>query len=160
MLVAAPMVSLLLACGPANAYTGSRDPLKQPFASNSIWNMPIGSGAVFTPAKISPTPGNNIWAKMPGADTEKIVLTPTAPLTSLNLSNAGWTGKNRCSATGGLMLQVPMPSSYVVPNSTLNSSASFLLKDGRTIVQTQPLARCTAGAPGTAMAKFANVDLF
>lgn len=157
-LVAAPVVSLLFACGHASAAT--RDPLKQPFASNSIWNMPIGSGAVFTKANISPNPGANIWAKMPGADTEKIIMTPTAPLTNLNTSNAGWTGKNRCGATGGLLMQVPMPSNYVVPNSTLNSSASFLLADKRTIVQTQPLARCTAGAPGTAMAKFANVDLY
>lgn len=139
---------------------GARDPFKQPFASNSIWNMPLGNSAKYLPANISPNPGNNIYAKMPGIDTEKIILTPTAPLTTLNASNAGWTGKDRCSATGGLVVQVPMPSNYVVPNSNLNSSASFLLADKRTIVQTQPLARCTAGAAGTSMATFANVDLY
>jgi hypothetical protein len=53
-----------------------------------------------------------------------------------------------------------MPSNYVIPNSTLNSSASFLMADGRTIVQTQPVARCTAGAAGTSMATFSNVDLY
>jgi hypothetical protein len=140
--------------------SSARDPLKQPFASNSIWNMPIGSGAQYVPAKLSGNPGNNIWAKMPGIDDEKIILKPTAPLTNLNYSSAGWSGKNRCTATGGLVVQVPMPSTYVVPNNNLNSSASFLLADGRTIVQTQPLARCTAGAAGTSMAKFANVDLY
>ena len=122
--------------------------------------MPIGSGAVFAPANISPNPGNNIYAKMPGMDTEKIVMTPTAPLTTLNYSSAGWSGANRCGATGGLVVQVPMPSNYIIPNSNLNSSASFLLADGHTIVQTQPVARCTAGASGTSMAKFANVDLY
>lgn len=140
--------------------SSTRDPLKQPFASNSIWNMPIGSGAQYVPAKLSGNPGNNIWAKMPGIDDEKIILKPTAPRTNLNYSSAGWSGKNRCTANGGLVVQVPMPSTYVVPNNNLNSSASFLLSDGRTIVQTQPLARCTAGAAGTTMAKFANVDLY
>jgi hypothetical protein len=53
-----------------------------------------------------------------------------------------------------------MPGDYVVPHSTENNSAAFLMPDRRTIVQTQPLTRCTAGAPGTSMAKFANVDLY
>jgi hypothetical protein len=97
---------------------------------------------------------------MPGIDTEKIIMTATAPKTNLNYSSAGWSGANRCGATGGLVVQVPMPSNYIIPNNNLNSSASFLLADGRTIVQTQPVARCTAGAAGTSMAKFAHVDLY
>lgn len=142
------------------AITGGRDPLKQPFASNSIWNMPIGSGAIFRPAYIRGDPGNNIWAKMPGVDDEHIVLKPTAPLTTINYSNAAWTGRNRCAATGGQLLRVPMPSNYVIPNSSSNSSSSFLMPDGRTIVQTQPVARCVAGGPATALVKFAPVDLY
>ncbi|WP_429202573.1 hypothetical protein [Massilia sp. UYP11] len=122
--------------------------------------MPIGSGARFVRANLNPNPGNNIWAAMPGIDDEKLILKPTAPLVNINYSNAAWTGKNRCSATGGLMYQVPMPSNYIIPNSNKNSSAVFLLKDGRTLVQTQPVARCTAGGPATAYAKFANVDLY
>jgi len=140
--------------------SGARDPLKQPFASNSIWNMPIGSGARFVRANLNPKPANNIWAAMPGIDDEKIILKPTAPLVNLNYSNAAWTGRNRCTATGGLMYQVPMPSNYIIPNTNKNSSATFLLRDGRTLVQTQPVARCTAGGPGTSFAKFANVDLY
>ena len=140
--------------------SGGRDPLKQPFSTGSIWNMPIGSGAIYLPANLPTNPGRNIWAKMPGIDDEHIVLKPTAPLTKINASNAAWSGRNRCAATGGLLLQVPMPSNYIVPNSTSNSSSSFLLADGRSIVQTQPLARCTAGGPGTALVKFASVDLY
>ena len=30
----------------------TRDPLKWPFAQNSIWNMPIGSGAQYVPANL------------------------------------------------------------------------------------------------------------
>lgn len=140
--------------------SGGRDPLKQPFASNSIWNMPIGSGARFVAANLNPKPGNNIWAKIPGIDDEKLILTPTAPLTNIYYSSAAWTGRNRCTATGGLMYTVPMPSGYIVPNSTGNSSATFLMRDGRTLVQTQPLARCTSGGSATSYAKFANVDLY
>lgn len=138
----------------------TRDPLKQPFATNSIWNMPIGTGAQYVAANLSGNPGNNIWALMPGIDGEHIILKPTAPMTALNVSSAGWTGNNRCAATGGLQVSVPMPSNYVVPNDNKNSAGVFLMGDKRTIVQTQPLARCTAGASGTSMAKFANVDLY
>jgi hypothetical protein len=138
----------------------SRDPLKQPFASTSIWNMPIGSNAQYVAANLSGNPGNTIWASMPGIDEDKIILTPAAPMTQLYASNAGWSGANRCAATGGLLLTVPMPSDYVVPNGSGNNSAAFLMPDKRTIVQTQPLTRCTAGAPGTSMATFANVDLY
>jgi hypothetical protein len=142
------------------AAAGARDPLKQPFASNSIWNMPIGSGARFVRANLNSRPGNNIWAARPGIDDEKIILKPTAPLVNINYSSAAWTGRNRCSATGGLMYQVPMPSNYIIPNTNKNSSATFLLRDGRTLVQTQPVARCTAGGPATSFAKFTNVDLY
>lgn len=140
--------------------TGARNPLKQPFASNSIWNMPIGSNAVYRPANLPANPGKNIWAKMPGVDDEHIVLRPTAPLTTINYSNAAWSGKNRCAATGGQLLRVPMPSNYIVPHSSSNSSSSFLMPDGRTIIQAQPVARCTAGGPATALVKFAPVDLY
>lgn len=145
---------------PVPASTGTRNPLQQPFASNSIWNMPIGSAAVYVPAGISGNPGKNIWAYMPGIDAERIVLAPTSPLVDIKSSNAGWTGKNRCMATGGRLLQVPMPSTYVVPNGSSNSSATFLMPDGRTLVQTQPLARCAAGGEATSMATFAKVDLY
>ncbi|MDB4933554.1 MAG: hypothetical protein JWP87_526 [Labilithrix sp.] len=140
--------------------SGKRDPRAQPFASNSIWNMPIGSGAVFAATNFTDDPGGNVWAGMPGIDPEHIVLRPTAPLTNINYSDAAWSGKNRCGATGGLLVQVPMPSDYIVPNGNANAGASFLLADGRTIIQTQPLARCTAGGPGTSLVKFAPVDLY
>lgn len=160
-IVITPIVSLLLVSGGSATAASLRDPLKQPFATNSIWNMPIGSNARYVPANLSPTPGNgNIWAGMPYLDEEKIVLKPTAPMTALNYSSAAWSGANRCSATGGLVMSVPIPTNYIVPNSTQNNSAVFLMPDNRTIVQSQPLARCTTGAPGTVLAKFANVDLY
>jgi hypothetical protein len=138
-----------------------RDPLKQPFATTSIWNMPIGRRAHYVPAGLSPAPGkHNRWAGMPFLDEERIVLTPAAPLTELHYSSAAWTGRDRCQPTGKLVASVPMPPDYLVPNSTQNNAAAFLLADGRTIVQTQPLGRCKAGAAGTTYARFDNVDLY
>jgi hypothetical protein len=144
----------------ADTKTGGRDPLKQPFASNSIWNMPIGSKAVYVPANLSGNPGKNKWATMPLIDDELIIMKPSAPMTDIYFSNAAWTGRNRCPATGGKMLQVPMPSDYVVPNNRGNNGTSILMPDGHTIIQAQPLARCKAGGYATSLAKFAAVDLY
>jgi hypothetical protein len=47
-----------------------------------------------------------------------------------------------------------------VPNSNRNEGAVILLADGRTIVQVQPIARCSNGSYATAMVKEANVDLY
>ena len=139
---------------------GSRDALKSPFASNSIWNMPIGSGAAYVAANLPAVPGGDTWSPMPMIDDERIVLRPNATMTPINYSDAGWTGKNRCNATGGQLTSVPIPSDYVVPNSNANESAVFLQADGRTLVQTQPFTRCYAGGAATSYVKFDSVDLY
>lgn len=145
---------------PTTTTPGTRDPLKWPFASNSIWNMPIGSNAVYVPANMPAIPGNNQWAGMPGIDDEIIILRPTAPLTDIYYSDAAWTGKNRCAATGGLLMQAPIPSDYVIPHGGGNNSATILAADKRTLLQTQPLTRCNAGGTATSNWKFANADLY
>ena len=151
---------LLGAALPIAAQTAARDPLAQPFAVDSIWNMPIGSGAQYVAINMSGTPSNNIWAGMPQIDDDYIVFKPAAPLTAINLSDAAWTGRDRCPATGGLLVQVPMPANFVVPNALNNNGAAFLLPDNRTIIQTQPLARCVAGGPATSVIKFDPVDIY
>ncbi len=141
----------------------ARDVLQQPFAVTSIWNMPIGSNAVYVPANIPAIPYSpNEWAPMPVIDREIIVLTPTAPLTNIYYSSAAWTGADRCAPTGSMIFQLPIPSNFVVPNAPGNGSAAFLKADGRTLVQTQPFTRCTAGGSGTSLTQasdFPEVDL-
>jgi hypothetical protein len=137
--------------------SGTRDPLKQPFASTSIWNMPIGSGAQYVPANLQSNFGSG--AGMPQIDDEYIIMKPTAPLTKVMYSSAGWSGANRCNATGSELISVPMPSNFIVPNAGTNASAAFLAADQRSIIQTQPLARCTAGAAATSYIKFPSVDI-
>ena len=143
---------------PVPVPAGTRDPMKWPFAATSIWNMPIGSGAVYAPANLSASFGSG--GGLPQIDDEQIILKPTSPLTAINYSSAGWTGANRCAATGGLLVSVPMPASYVVPNGSSNSSGTFLAADARTLIQTQPLARCSAGGPATSLVTFAAVDIY
>src|SRR5581483_9669059 len=155
-------ILLLGATLPLAAQT--RDPLQWPFSATSIWNMPIGSNAVYVPANLPAIPYSaNQWAPMPAIDREYIVLTPTAPLTNINYSSAAWSGADRCTATGGVLFQVPIPSNFIVPNTPGNASSAFLLQDGRTIVQTQPFARCTTGGSGTTLtglSQFPQVDLY
>jgi hypothetical protein len=144
-----------------NGATATRDPLHQPFASTSIWNMPIGSNAVFAPANIDPTPENNQYSYMPLADADQIVLRPNDPVTTIQYSSVGWSGGNRCTPTSSTVLaQVPMPASFVVPSGNANNSSAFLLADHRTLVQVQPLARCTAGGVATSLAHAPNADLY
>jgi hypothetical protein len=122
--------------------------------------MPIGSGAVYVAANLPAVPNGDVWSPMPSVDDERIVLRPSAPLTSINYSSAGWSGASRCGATGGLLTQVPIPTDYTVPSTNGNEGAAFLKADKRTIVQVQPLARCTSGGPATAKVMFADVDLY
>jgi hypothetical protein len=143
----------------------TRDPLAWPFATSSIWNTPIGSGAVYHTVHANGT-GLHVytgdWDNMPAVDPMRIVLSPASPATSIVHSNGGW-GGDRCvtgGSGGGLPVTVPIPADYVVPSDGENSCAVFLAADGRTIKQCQPFARCVASGSGTAMTTFADEDLY
>ncbi len=157
-----PLPTIRKVCEAAGtvAQVATRDPLKWPFASRSIWNMPIGSGAVYVPANFPAVPGGSAWAPMPQIDDEIIVLRPTATLTPVYKNTVGWDGGDRCVPMGKALVQVPVPGDYVIPNSKNNNSAAFLAADRRTIVQVQPFTRCAAGGPATSMVKFPDVDLY
>jgi len=138
-----------------------RDPLKQPFSSNSIWNMPIGSDAKYVPAELE-----KAMAAGMTIDEDIIVLKPDAPLTEIFTNYAGWNReKDRCQKEGPLLFSAPIPDNFVVNNSnwdglTPNSGIAFLMPDGRTIKQTQPFARCIAGENGTSQYLFEDMDIY
>jgi lysophospholipase L1-like esterase len=143
--------------------SGTRDPLKQPFSSKSFWNMPIGKGAVYVPANMMPNsnPGNsNIYAPFPGMDEDRIFMTPTAPLTPVYYNGVAWNGGDRCTTSGSARISIPMPSNYLIPDSNGNESAAILMPDKRTIVQMQPLTRCSAGGPATSFAFWSGLDIY
>jgi lysophospholipase L1-like esterase len=153
---------LLLACTgflPA-LHAQNRDPLKWPFDKTSIWNMPIHHNAVYVPAGIGPVTQGTL------VDEDYIVLTPNAPAVNIYENNAGWDrSKDRCLEEGGVILQAPIPDNFVISRSTWlgdtpNAGLAVLMTDGRTIKQTQPFARCTAGGNGTSKYIFPDTDLY
>lgn len=138
-----------------------RDPYKWPFASNSIWNMPIGKGAVYVAAKLPAVPSNNIWAPMPQLDLERIILRPEALKTKVAYNGTGWTPNgNRCTPGTAILATLPIPNEFLVPNSLYNNGAAVIEADGRTLTQTQPLTRCSFGSTATALGTFPPLDLY
>jgi hypothetical protein len=131
---------------PKPAPTGFRNPTLWPFARTSIWNMPIGSSAVYVTARIAPATQRTVTT-----DQDVIVMQPSAPLTPIVWNGAGWSGGSRCSAQGPVLGRAPIPTNLVVPTSTNNYSFAVLMTDGQTVVQGQPLARCSAGGTATAL---------
>ena len=132
---------------PTPAPAGTRNKFLWPFASTSIWNMPIGRGAVYVPAHIAlPT------LQTLTADQDIIVMDPTAPMVLLAHSGAGWSGGNRCTVSGPTLTSVPIPATFTVSSNGHNDALAVLMPDGQTVIQAQPFARCTPAGPATALA--------
>ena len=126
------------------ALPGTRDKLLWPFASTSIWNMPIGSNAAYVAANID----FSGWA----AENAMPIMAPAAPLRTLFHNSSWWPG-TACNATGATQ-QVPVPDGYIVPappslgDGTLpNRPGGVLLADGTTIQEFQYATRCSATGP-------------
>jgi hypothetical protein len=139
---------------PRAAPAGTRSKFVWPFASTSIWNMPIGSRAAYLPAHLAvPT------IKSLSADQNIIVMTPTAPLVLLAHNSAGWSGANRCTA-GPALASVPIPAGFTVPSDGHNDPLAVVMPDGQTVLQGQPFARCAPGGPATVMGLSASANLY
>ncbi|QGQ95166.1 fibronectin type III domain-containing protein [Paenibacillus psychroresistens] len=133
-------VFILSGSGAAHA---ARDPWTSPFSQNSIWNMPIGSNASYQSFGHFPV-GSYVHA-----DPEYHVKTySTDPIRNI-YGVPNWT--SRCSDTSNLQGTINIPDDFIVadattnPYSTPNNVAAFLKPDGHTLIQLEPLTRCTAG---------------
>ncbi len=136
-----------------DAAVAVRDAMKQPFASTSIWNMPIGSGAVYVDAKLRAIPDGSgfAWSE-PFSEMEQIILEPTAPLTAIRYSSVGWGSGDRCTPSSNqVFATVPIPANFLVPSNAYNMASAILGADGRSIYQFEPFAHCTNGSPATAL---------
>jgi hypothetical protein len=129
----------------ATPLPGSRDMTLWPFASTSIWNMPIGSGAAYVPANIAPRQ----WITL---DVEYLVFAKASDPVVPFYTN-GVFGSGRCN-TATFQYNLNLPAEFVVPDarsgSTPNAVAAILEPDGRTLHQMNPVSRCSAGGPLTA----------
>jgi hypothetical protein len=146
-----------------------RDAFTQPYAVESFWNMPIGSGATTVPLGFVYT-GDNEFAngRIAVAEDNVLCLDPDAPLEYIMETDAGWTGAIRCdSRTGDIltgngsvspMPQLPIPSDFVTEpyiGQRPNMSGALVYRDGSDIkiFETQPLHICS---DGVAVSQFVN----
>jgi hypothetical protein len=126
----------------------ARDPTLWPFSRDSIWNLPIGAGAAYVAANIQrPTSAGMT------TDPDVLILTPSAPMTTVWYNSDAWGGGSRCNAQGSALFDAPIPTDFVVPGagggSTPNFATAILLADNHTLKQGQPMARCTPGGTAT-----------
>ena len=134
------------------AITTPRDKFLWPFASNSIWNMPIGSKASYKNASLYSYNATGQWTSY---DLEIIRTVPAGSPTVPLYAPMSW--NTRCggtaSATGNPTnsVSVLFPASWTFADATAtdtpNNCAAFIQPDGQTVVSLAPLARCTAGGP-------------
>ncbi len=137
---------------PGGGPPGGRNPLLWPFSRDSIWNLPIGSSAVYVPANIQQATQRGMTT-----DPDVIILTPNATVTAVYYNADGWSGGSRCTPQGNVLFDAPIPDTFVVPGAgstnpdgtTPNYATAILMPDGHTLSQGQPFARCTAGGPAT-----------
>ena len=120
-----------------------RSPTAWPFTWSSIWNMPIGNGAKLIAAPVKNPASIGIAENI-------VVLQPTAPSISV-YENTKSTPSNAslCDSVSKRELFVaPVPFSFSTSDEALSeprNAAVFLAKDGRTVLQAGPFARCADG---------------
>eukprot|EP01050_Picozoa_sp_SAG11_P022095 SAG11_NODE_4085_length_2073_cov_2.103343_1_plen_456_part_00 len=143
----------VVAAVPVDPAAGCRQPFLWPFAADSVWNTPIGSGAVYEAANIynesSPTrdraPPTNFHS-----DQDWIVqAAATDPLTKW-INDAGqFPGLCAAKQSKGRPAAPPIrfPAALVTDCVGNNNAAAVLKPDNRTLLQMQPLYRPKAGGP-------------
>ncbi|MFS4418518.1 hypothetical protein [Maribacter sp. 2307ULW6-5] len=125
---------------------GPRDPLKWPFLKTSIWNMPLGSDAVYKDANFEPA--GNV-----GVDTQHIIILsdddPTYPVWNSPSFQA-----NRCSGTDYLGFDLKFPKDLIIADAgsspyglTPNSNYAILDPSDQMMVEGSRISRCIADGP-------------
>ncbi|MDZ8236123.1 MAG: hypothetical protein RMZ69_02935 [Nostoc sp. ChiQUE01a] len=137
------VVTLSLHYSPTSGQIVTRDKFLWPFSSTSPWNMPIGSNARYIRANIEKA--ENI-----GIDREYFYkINPNNPLRPVYAPGA-W-GQGRCTGTESMKIHLPIPDTLIIPDATTypyhtpNNASAFLMPDGKTLVQLEPLTRCQKG---------------
>ncbi|MEM9329660.1 MAG: hypothetical protein AAGA85_28630, partial [Bacteroidota bacterium] len=132
------------------AFSQTRDPWLWPFDSASIWNMPIGSEAVYQDIDLIPTRGVGIDVK------HFLVLDTLDPLRSVVGFNSFAPRTGRCSGSEDMNgLTVHLPDDFLVPDAYSgspygvkpNASFVFLRPDRRTTWNGPTIARCASDGP-------------
>jgi len=124
-----------------------RDKWLLPFSQDSIWNLPIGSDAQYSPANLPKATDASV-------DNDLLFIIPADSPRRPLYDPGSWT--NRCSGTTTYEnLSIPIPDDLIVADAintptkyyTPNNAAALLQPDGRTIMQLEPMARCLKAGP-------------
>lgn len=130
-----------------------RDPWLWPFATDSIWNTPIGSDARYVDAGLGA-------AGYTGIDREHFFVVSADDPVRPVYRYASWS--DRCGGTEPLG-EIRLPDELVVPDAapptTPNNPTTLLQPDGRTVLQLNGFARCEAGGPAYGVL-YDPVDLY
>lgn len=125
--------------------TGTRDPLLQPFSKTSIWNIPIGSGAITKDAGIRATPHpDQIYADTFGQSSKVVIdpiyitMDPAQPLKTISGSSLNFT------IPSGTQVHV---DPILAHNGSYNGICAFLRPGGKTYMEGQPLTLAAGGNP-------------
>ncbi len=143
------------------AFPRERDPRRWPFAASSIWNMPLGTQARLVPAGL-------VLPEAYGAEENVLVLQPDAPLRPVYRGRGfGPSNAARCEHGGEVLYELPIPERFttvgpggLADEGTPNAASAVLSVDGRTLIQSQPLAVCGDSGPVTTVFEKTTVDLF
>lgn len=112
-----------------------RDAWKQPFSKYSIWNMPVGSGAVLEKANLQ----RSYWL---GVDKEYFVKAKADDPVVNVYSPSSWAKR---LPGNELLGQIQVPDNFFVNDcegsNTPNNCATILSPDGRTYYQLEPACR-------------------
>ena len=158
-----PLFALLLIM-PAQSAGECRSPLTWPYNSSSIWNAPLGSGALWVPAGLFPRNAASRSAPWSLGIDEMVFLPASASDPLVPWYNQGhWgppkTPESYCSITGELVGQLHVPINFTSPVGGAagnpgtsvawggNYAVALLQPDQRTVLITQPVYRC---APASA----------
>ncbi len=141
----AQLVAALESLDGAKEPVVARDPWLWPFSPDSIWNMPIGSGAVYVPAELQP-------AEHVGVDTQILLKTiPQDPLREV-LGSPSFSSR---IGTEPLGFRLRVPDTWTVPDAgednpyglTPNACYAILLPDGKQVFQGSRICRPVPGGP-------------
>ena len=141
------LTAFVLGAITTSSASSTRDPWYRPFRSDSIWNTPIGTAARYVDARLPAQPFVLLDRVLLIRADER---TPRQPL----IRPGGWT--SRCTGTSPTGEYLHLPSDLLIPDARLeadgswttpNHVAAFLAPDGRTVINTNAVARCSPGGP-------------
>ena len=120
-----------------------RDPWRQPFASDSIWNLPVASGAAYAPAHFAPapvSPETEYFVRTDDATPMRPVYFPGSPFRATG-TQLSW------------LKEMRVPDEFTVadislhPYLTPNACSAFVHFPSGDIVQLQPTTRLQSQGP-------------